>query len=175
VAYSKFISEEKYTKLIKKMYFTLATPNIENFERLFLVECDSVVDQADLIKIAAHLSKKYYKMGKSPQPYIVFRKLAGARIAELKQLLLDGGIHFFDGTHFDGDRFRLGELAGEPITSRTFTVKLVPEENIQKLIEKVQMKEVFQFYVRETIPLDGTQGHRRIQIKKTAQVLRMIT
>jgi hypothetical protein len=173
-AYSKYVSDEKYVRLIKKMFFTATTPNIENFERLFLVECDSVVSQTDLIKIAAQLSSKFYKKGKSPQPYIVFRKLPKDHIAELKRTMLDGGIHFFDGTHFDGDRFRADELAGTPVNSRKFTLKVVPEEQIQQFIKYVQFKEVFQFFVREPVDLGIPRDHRRIQVKKTAQVLQMI-
>jgi len=175
VAYSKYVNEEKYVKLMKKMFFTLATPNIENFERLFLVECDPIVGLSDLIKIAAQLSKRFYRRGKSPQPFIVFRKLSGPRVAELKRMLLDGGIHFFDGTHFDGDRFRLEELAVKPLTNREYTLKVVQEENLTKVVERIHMKEVFQFYLGDPIQIDGHREHRRIQVKKTAQILRMIT
>ena len=74
----------------------------------------------------------------------------------------------------DGDRFRAGELAGTPVNSRKFTLKVVPEEQIQQFIKYVQFKEVFQFFVREPVDLGIPRDHRRIQVKKTAQVLQMI-
>lgn len=173
-AYSKYVGEEKYSRLIKKTYFTMVTPNIENFERLFLVESDSAVGLGVLVKIAARLSNKFYKKGKSPQPYIAFRSLTEDRLRELKQTLFDVGIHFFDGTHFDGDRFRLNELAGAPASSRVCTLKVVSEHQTPMLVQRVHIQEAFQFFVGDPIQLNVTGDHRRIQVKRTEQILQMI-
>ncbi len=173
-AYSKYIGAEKYARLIKKMYFTFAAPNIENFERLFIIECDSKINQSELIKFAAAVSRRFYKKGKSPQPYIIFRELADGLLKKLKQGLLDGRIYFFDGTHFDGDRFRLNELVGDPINGRACTLKIVSEHQVRQLVQKVKMKEVFQFFISDPIPFNVPGQHRRIQVKKTDQVLQML-
>ena len=174
-AYLKYVGEEKYARLIKKMYFTFSAPNIENFKRLFLVECDTGVSLPNLIKIAFELSRKFYKKGKSPQPYVVFRNLQEGSLSRLKQNLLDHGIHFFDGTHFNGDRFRLVELIGGPIPRREFILKLVPEQHTRKLIQTVQFDEVFQFFIDGPMQLKVAGNHRRIQIRKTEQILQIVT
>ncbi len=173
-AYSKYVGEDKYVRLIKKTYFTIPTPNIENFERLFLVESGPAVGLGVLVKIAARLSSKFYKKGKSPQPYITFRNLTEDRLRELKRTLFDAGIHFFDGTHFDGDRFRLNELAGAPASSREFTLKMVSEHQTSMLVQRLHIHEVFQFFVGDPIQLTVTGEHRRIQVKRTEQILQMI-
>ena len=174
-AYLKYLSAEKYVRLIKKTYFTFAAPNIENFERLFLVDCDSAVGLSNLVKIAARLARKFYKKGKSPQPYIVFRNLPEGHLKKLKQSLLDHRIDFFDGTHFDGDRFRLGELVGKPVTNREFTLKVVPAHQTQALIQKVPMREVFQFFLRDPMHLNVAGDHRRIQVRRLQQILQIIS
>ncbi|HTC62739.1 MAG TPA: hypothetical protein VK709_07845 [Candidatus Saccharimonadales bacterium] len=174
--YSKYVGVEKYLRLIKNTYFTASTPNIENFERLFIIECDSLASQSDLMKITVQLSKKYFRKGKSPQPFVLFQKIPETRLFELKQMLLDGGFDFFDGTHFDGDRFRIEDLAGNPTTPREFNIKIIKENQVSKLLNKVPMREVFQFFIQNPVDLNiSGKDHRRIQIGKTTQILRIIS
>ncbi len=173
-AYARYAGAEKYVRMIKKAFFTTKLPNIENFQRLFLVECDQSVSTSDLIKLAAIVSNKFYRKGKSPQPYIVFRNLANTQVNKLKQELLDHRVQFFDGTHFDGDRFRMEDLVGEPANGRTYSLKLVFENEVSRLIQEVKMNEIFQFFLNSPLVLNVFTGHRRIQIEKTDQILRML-
>lgn len=173
-AYLRYLGAEKYLHLIKKSYFTLQTPNIENYERLFLIECDAAVNQSDLIQISAQVAKKYYKEGKSPQPYIIFRKLIDSRLNDLKRALFDARIPLFDGTYFDGDRFRVDELHHGPSNGASCKLKMLGEHQMSSLMQNVQMKEVFQFFIRDPLSLTLSGGHRRIQIERTDQILQMI-
>lgn len=174
-AYSKYIGAEKYARLIRKTYFTQSTPNLEHFERLFILDCDSAVNRGDLVTLAARISRRFYKKGKSPQPYLVFRNLTRGSFKHLKQELFDHGIYFFDGTHFDGDRFRISELADEPPNARAFSLKIVAEHQARRLVRTVEIKEVFQFFIGEPLQLRINGDHRRIQVNKTGQILQMIT
>jgi len=173
-AYSKYIGADKYIKLIKKRYFTFSAPNIDNFERLFVIESDSVTNQVDLIKIANRLVKKFYRKGKSPQPYIVFRNLTHDSLKQLKQDLFDSGVHFFDGTHFAGDRFRLDELTDNRINNGTFTLKIVPESKMKDLLQQIKIKVIFQFFVSNPVSINVSGKHFRIQVDNAEQTLQML-
>jgi hypothetical protein len=139
-----------------------------------MIECDSVTNQLDLIQIATRLVKKFYRKGKSPQPYIIFRNLTHGSLKQLKQDLFDSGVHFFDGTHFDGDRFRLDELTDNRINNGTFTLKIVPESETTALLQHIKIKEIFQFFVNNPVSINVSGKHFRIQVDNADQALQMI-
>lgn len=174
-AYSKYLNAAKYAKLIKAKHFTIREPNIENFERLFLVECDSDASQVDLIKIAGQLARKFCRKGKSPQPFISFRCLPEDKLADLKQELFDQGTTFFDGTHFHGDKFRLDEISRSHLHENTFSLKILPESEIVNVAAKVKLKEAFQFFIKEPFALTTKGKHLKVQVDSTEQILQMIT
>jgi hypothetical protein len=173
-AYSKYLGMEKYNKLIKKRYFTFSAPNINNFERLFVIEGEKTAISADLINIASRIAIKYYRKGKSPQPYIVFRNCKRDKFIKLKQDLYDSGVNFFDGTHFDGDRFRLDELMKNQINSSGFTMKVLPEEEVLALLQHAKIMEVYQFFISNPLSISSPVKHIRIQIDNTEQAIRML-
>ncbi|MFA4836207.1 MAG: hypothetical protein WC749_09090 [Dehalococcoidia bacterium] len=174
-AYMKYMGTERYNNLIKKQYFTFSVPNINNFERLFLIEHDSAAHQVDLIEIVNRLAKKFYRKGKSPQPYIIVRNLDDTSLKMLKRALIDSGTVFFDGTYFDGDQFRLDALTKESVNNESFTVKIVPESQIQNLLQQAKIKELFQFFVDKPVDLPVPGKHYRIQINDTGQIKQMIS
>ena len=174
-AYSKYMGADKYARLIRKRYFTFSAPNVENFERLFLVECDSTIKPVDLIQVASRVGRKFFRKGKSPQPYLVFRNISEDVLKQVKQALFDQGIHFFDGTHFDGDRLRLDELATESLNNSAFILKIALAHEIEPIIKRVKMKEVFQFFVDVPAQVQVSGRHCRIQVEKTEQILQMIS
>jgi len=173
-AYDKYLGADKYARVIKRAFFTPAFPNIENFERLLVLECDEETTTGDVIKFAHAASNKWYRKGKSPQPYLAIRCLPGDQLNQIKQALFDTRIHFFDGTHFHGDRFRLDELAGEPPGHRTFVIKLVDSHQVAALAQKIAIRETFQFFATEPLRLNHDGTHRRIQIKSIDQALRIL-
>ena len=173
-AYAKYIGADKYAKLIKKKYFTFSAPNIDNFERLFLIECGLATNQVDLLQIANRIAHKFYRKGKSPQPYIVFHNLTDDSLKQLKQDLFDSEISFFDGTHFDGDRFRLDEFAENCINNGAFMLKILPESETTAILQKVKVKVIFQFFINHPVSLKVSGKHCRIQVDNAEHVLQMI-
>ena len=173
-AYSKFMGIEKYTKLIKKRYFTSSFPNINNFERLFVIECGDTTNTADLINLTNRLAIKYFRKGKSPQPYIIFRNCSRDKLNKLKQDLYDSEVIFFDGTYFDGDRFRINELINNQMNNSGFVLKISPEEEILSLFQHVKIMEAFQFFFSDPLSIISSAKHIRIQIDNTEQAIQML-
>ena len=136
--------------------------------------------QVDLIRIVTNLVRKYFRKGKSPQPYLAFVNPHENLLRNVKRALFDQGIVFFDGTHFDGDRFRLKELVADTVNGNMPVVKLVPESEIKNTASAAGVREIYQFYVRLPVAITSAdtpkaQKHIQIQIEKTAQVLRIIS
>lgn len=172
--YSKHLGAEKYEKMLRTRFFTFGAPNIENIERLFVVEPQARVAHADVLAYASNLSRKYFRCGKSPQPYLCLRGLQGRTLDEVKQGMVDQGIRFFDGTHFHGDRFRLNELVTNRIHEKSLCIKLVPEGAVNDLLRHVGFPSVFQFYARAPLTLNPGKNCVTFAVSDLAQAMRVI-
>ncbi len=174
-AYSKYLDQDKYERLVKKEFFTFRTANIENFERLFIIQCDESIAYIELNRIVNLLNHKYFKVGKSPQPYLCFDNLDDQKLITLKQDLIDQGIIFDDGTYFNGDRFRLDRIIEKRLLDDKTAIKIVNREFLDRVITKVKFHEVYQFYISSPIALTIEHKHIKIQILETKQVARMLS
>lgn len=173
-AYAKFLDRTKYERLIKKRYFTFKTVNIENFQRLFVIHCNEDANLVDLSRIVSAVSNKYFRVGKSPQPYLSFVNLDENRLIELKRDLVDRGTMFNDGTCFDGDRFRLHSIVRKEPLNNELRVKIIKRENIFEVLAEVKFHEVFQFYLETPLDLVTERDHVKIQVVETKQTLEML-
>ncbi len=173
-AYAKYLDERKYERLIKTEYFTFKTANLNNFERLFIIECDPRVSLIDLNKTANRLSRNYFRPGKSPQPYLSFRGLQPEHLRDLKRDLVDQGIMFNDGTCFDGDKFRLDKIIKRRLDDKDLKLKIIGLSDVPRLLSKIRVQEIFQFYLDSPLSVTTECSHLRVQIAETAQVLRIV-
>jgi len=173
-AYSSFLDEKRYERLVKSEYFTFKSANLGNFERLFVVDCDEQVSQVDLCKIIYCLKNRYFRQGKSPQPFVCFRNFADEKLRGLKRDLVDQGITFNDGTFFNGDRFRLDRLIEDTLRDNSLDIKIIGENEVERLLRNLRIKEVFQFYLQSPMKLETDENHVRIQISETRQIIRML-
>ncbi len=173
--YAKYLGKEKYEKCIKKEYFTFKEPNINNFERLFIIDCDKEVGITDLNKIVYKLSKKYFRVGKSPQPFLCFINCENETLITLKNNLIDAEFMFNDGTCFDGSKFRLDKLIEKELGNKKISIKFIREKDIVKLlVSNLKIQEIFQFYLEKPLNLETEYNHIKIQIEDTKQILKMI-
>lgn len=140
--YRNIIGRERFLKIIKRKYFTCNKPNINNFERVFFIECNEIENATVVRHIIDALKNKYYRVGKSPAPYVCFRGLSRKVLNDVKIGLVDDEQIFSDGTCFAGDIFRADKLAND----KNVAIKFVSEENIEDI--NVKFKEVYDFYLR---------------------------
>jgi len=175
IAYSKYLNKSKYEQLVKKEFFTFKAANIENFERLFIIQCGEGATRVELYRIVTTLIHKYFRPEKSPQPYLCIIGMEDHYFIDLKQDLLDQGVQFDDGTYFDGDKFRLDRIIEKKPKNSKTGIKIVNHVYLDKLISKVKFHEIYQFYLVSPVSIDTEHSHIKIQIIETKQVLRMIT
>jgi hypothetical protein len=173
--YLKYLTVEKYAKLIKRRYFTFSAPNIENFERLFLIECDPTSTRVDLVEIASRIARKYFRKNKSPQPFLSFRNVEETFLKQVKRDLFDKGVYFFDGTYFDGDRYRMEDLSARCLHDASVTLKIIPKNELDNLTKTINLQEVYQFFVNSPAELAVSGRHIRLQVRKTEDVIRIVS
>jgi hypothetical protein len=92
-AYERHLGESKYEAMLRKRYFTFTTANIENYERLFILEPENTVTPEAAIECITRLSRKYFRCGKSPQPYLCFRGMPSETDKYMKRSLMDCVFH----------------------------------------------------------------------------------
>jgi len=175
--YEIHLSHEKYNKLIKKQYFTFSSVNIDNFERLFIVGITASETQTDLMQIVNRIVQRYYKLSKSPAPYILFENLDDTFLNTLKQNLIDKGVSFSDGTTFSGDKFRLNVLLLPSTKNQEIKIKIIKNENLDELLTTLKFDEVY--YLASNFSdnhqkLGASNKFLKIQIADTRQILNFL-
>jgi len=173
-AYSRHLGDAKYEAMLRKEYFTFKAPNIENFERLFIIEADSAAAQETVLECASGISRKYFRCGKSPQPYVCLRGTSGQFLNEVKRSMLDKGLTFFDGTHFDGDRFRPDELITKRLNDPKLLLKFAPESSLPDILSRTHFEELFQIYVSAPLKIAPAGPHVCIAVNDLAQAARIL-
>lgn len=166
--YRNIVGREKFLKTIKRKYFTFNKPNINNFERLFMIECNEIEDATVVRHIIDALRNKYYRMGKSPAPYVCFRGLGREVLNEVKIGLIDDEQVFSDGTYFAGDIFRGDKLASD----KNVPIKFILAENVESL--KVKFKEVYDFYIKFPTAIFEDVYKIKIQIESLDEIKALI-
>lgn len=174
-AYAKYLEQSRYEQLVKKEFFTVRSPNIENFERLFVIHYDNKITVVDLVRITLSLTQKYFKVNKSPQPYLCFIDIDSDTLICLKQLLVDRKIFFNDGTCFHGDKFRLEHITESKIKDDNLVAKIVNSEYLDQVINKVKFQEIYQLYLLTPIEIELECKHIKVQLTETKQVIKMLS
>lgn len=174
--YQRLMAADKYEKVLKKMYFVHNRANIDNFERLFVIECVGKPTPTDVMQAITTISRRYFIKGKSPQPYILFRKLDDDVIKKVKRALVDKDFFFNDGTWFDGDKCRTDKLFSDSTDKEYGDVKLLPTEDIlgsPKLIGIFD--EIYEFHTSDSLVISGFDGrYIGIPVSNTQQALKIL-
>ena len=168
-SYAKYLAKSKYEVLIKKEFFTFKTVNLNNFERLFIIDYDGKTNKSDLIRIIAQIKDKFFRVNKSPAPYVLLRSLRNEDLIDIKRNLIEIEISFNDGTQFDGDKFRIDQLK-----QKGAVIKFVNEGNINLIVNEINYQEIYSFYLTSPLPIALSVKNISIQITDTDQVLKFL-
>lgn len=171
--YDIFISRDRYLKLVKKEFFTNKSANLNNYERIFIIDCDESYNKTTIRKIIDNISSKYHKKHKSPAPYICFRGIKREELISVKQDMIDDNIKFSDGTYFDGDKFRLSNLKNIKF-STDICVKIIDEIYLEETIEEVTFKEYYHLFIDKPIELKTDFLQVSIQINELEEINKII-
>lgn len=176
-AYTKYLGVQKYLKYLKKEYFSFPI-NRPAKERLFVIELDSGTKDIDLVGIANDIKNRYFQKHSSPAPYISFINVNNRRLRGLKQLMWDKGVYFTDGTHFSGDRFRIGDLTADTYNqNHTIPLKIVALKHLNELTKIKGFDRVFYFSVADAEPPKLTKLFKQavqIEIPNTKSITNLM-
>jgi len=174
--YQYLLGAEKYEKSVRKKYFVHSRVNIDNFERLFIVECDDTMKATDIMQIIMSISYNYFIKDKSPQPYILFRNLDYNVLTKIKRGLVDKEFLFNDGTWFDGDKIRTDKLFSNSTDESYGKIKFLPNEKLltgQKILS--YFDEIYEFYIRDSLAVMDFKGrHIEVPVRDSQQILKIL-
>lgn len=172
--YRHYLGRSKYIKYVKNRFFTFRRVNINPYERLFVIDCSDSDNYTIIRSIIENIKNRYFKLKKSPAPYICFRGISETHINEIKMSLIDDGIVFSDGTCFNGDKFRIDKLIQKVDKNNVIEVKFINKDKISELMSSIPIKECYHLFKDNPIKFNSKYREIEVQIEKTEEVLEMI-
>ncbi|RGC30097.1 hypothetical protein DWX59_00920 [Enterocloster aldenensis] len=176
--YLQFRGLNEFCNRIKSEYFTKI--NIAPSDRYFLIECDGLIDDVDVVRLISKISKNWSKLSKNtPKPFCPYVLLHGIdfdRLIAIKKRLSMQGIVLCDGYDYLGAEFNPESLIKTPDYRNEIHVKIVNElSQIEEALEvQKRKKEIYQFYLSEPFFETNKSALYNIQIPTTESILKMI-
>nr|WP_294490293.1 hypothetical protein [uncultured Anaerosporobacter sp.] len=171
--YVQILGREKYVKTIKKQFFTFKSANINKYERLVIIECDYNENETEIRKLIEAVSHKFYRVNKSPAPYIVFRNLNQKVLISVKQGLLDDDILFCDGTCFDGDKFRMDKIKNAS-DKNGVVVKVFDERYLEEALSNLEFREIFNIFRKNKIEISNKALINNVTMKNLNEIIKVL-
>ena len=168
--YLQFKGIRNYCADIRKQYFS--PRNVSPYERFFLIECDTVVDDAQIISLIAKISKNWSKLSKREVkpfcPYVYLNGITQERLVGLKKKLQREDIRLWDGYDFLGAEFMVDSIIRRANYENDIKVKIINDiENLDDILEKATgTKMIYQFYLKEPFYKSNRDLCYGIQISK---------
>lgn len=172
--YDQIIGREKYIKLVKNKYFKIKTANINNFERLFIIDCNYCSNETIIRKIIDNISNTYYRKCKSPAPYISFIRIDEDVLTNVKREMYDDNIKFSDGTYFNGDTFRVNDLKNDG-DKNGVKVKIVEYEKMDELLNAITIKEYYNLFIDTPLKFNSKFQEISVQINDIEEAIEIIS
>jgi hypothetical protein len=169
--YQNHLGKQKYAALLRSQIVSAKSVNMVWRQRLVIVEAGSECHTQDIVDLAAGVSGRFYVRNNSPQPFLLLRGVAD--LCGFKRALWDAKVMFTDGTHFDGDRFRIEDLTGS--TSQSICLRLVDESKLSELMRAVNLQDIYEFYSTRPIA-ESFEGSRlyRMAVDSVADAVRVM-
>ena len=176
--YLQFRGINEVCKRVKSEYFTKY--NVTPIERYFLIECDELIDDSDIVKMVGKISKNWSKLSsKEPKPfcpYVLLYSISDERLISIKKKMINQGLVLCDGYDFLGADFNPESINRVPDYRNGIKIKMVNELAFVETILNIQRrtKEIYQFYLTEPFFETDKGILFNIQIPSTECVAKMI-
>ena len=175
--YAERIGFSRYYEDMRSEYFSRF--NVSPTERLFLIECDAEVSDRELVRLVSEISRRWGKYSKRERvfcPTVYLHAIDQERLKRVKELLLDNGIHIWDGHEFLGADFAAKSLTRKLPQSSDVRLKFVNEHQQIGLVLGMQSeyKEVHQFYLKEPFYETRDNIGANLQVQRTMDVLKIV-
>lgn len=176
--YLQFKGIREYCSEIKKQYFS--PQNVSPYERFFLIECDELINNIELISLIIKISNHWSKLSKREVhtfcPYIYLHRISKERLVALKRMLQQEDIQLWDGYDFLGADFSIKSIIRKANSENNVRLKILNElDLLGDVLNNISgTKEVYQFYLQEPFFEEETYLSYGIQISSTKNISMMI-
>ena len=178
--YIEHVGFEKFYKDTRRKFF--AKLNVPCVNRIFLIECDDAIKDAELAELLIRISENWSKLSKreieseSFCPYVHLYGLSEIRLAKVKEMLLQNGIHIWDGYEFKDAMFSLASLTRHVNYHVGVRLKLINEfSQIDAVFDTCTgRKIVFQFYLNKPFYENSVAVNKSFLVQSTIDVNQII-
>ena len=160
----------RYCNEIRSKHFSHI--NVSPYERMFLIECDGVIDNPDLKTLILKISRNWSRLSRREVnpfcPYIYIHNISGARLSEIKRMLVSDGIVICDGYDYFGADFRQESICRKATNANGIILKIINKiEFIDRIAQEITaVRELYQFYLDD--PYYENSGHKHLKIRVLA-------
>lgn len=178
--YIEHVGFERFYKDTRRKFF--AKLNVPCVNRIFLIECDGAVKDAELAELLMKVSENWSKLSKrnieseSFCPYVHLYGLSEIRLAKVKEMLLQNGIHIWDGYEFKDAMFSLPSLTRHVNYHIGVRLKLINEfSQIAAVFDACTGKKIiFQFYLKKPFYENSVAVNKSFLVQSTVDVNQII-
>ncbi len=178
--YIEHVGFKKFYRDTRRKFF--AKLNVAYANRIFLIECDDIVEDMELAELLMRISENWSKLSKrnieseSFCPYVHLYGLSEIRLAKVKELLLQNDIHVWDGYEFKDAMFSLSSLTRHVNYHVGVKLKLINEfSQIDAVFDTCTgRKIVFQFYLNKPFYENSVALNKSFLVQSTMDVIQII-
>jgi len=163
--YREYLGDQKYFKHVYNKYFS--SQNINPFERIIILELTGDETISEIKDIIYIIKNKFYNISG------IRKNISLEKLVQLKTKLFSEWIIFKDGFDFEWADFSLDSIKESSSVNNKICLKFINNEDILRKIigENLQQtKEIYQFYINDTILFDIDIKNIEIQIKHISEV-----
>ena len=176
--YLEFKGIESMCRQIRRQYFTKT--NVSPAERFFLIECDSSINDSEIVELLQKIVKNWSKTSKREKtpfcPYVFLHNIDDSRLIGIKKLLVNCGLRLRDGYEFLGADFSAESIIARPFNESGVKIKIINKmEEISRVLSlQNTLKEIYQFYLQEPFFTIDSWAVTNIQIPSTIDINKMV-
>lgn len=175
--YIEHVGFEKFYKDTRKEFF--AKLNVQYAHRIFLIECDSVINDVELAELLVKISENWSKLSQRTVafcPYVHIYGISSTRLSKIKGILLKNGIHIWDGYEYKDATFSPSSLTRQVNSYMGVRLKIINEFNQIDMVFNAcnEMKIIYQFHLNEPFYENNMAISKNFLIRSTMDIIKII-
>lgn len=169
---------DNYCSKIKREYFS--PRNLSAYERFFLIECDSTINDAEIKTLLIHIGDKYSKLSRRDPStfcsYIYIHNLNPDRLLKILNTLYNDEYFFIDGYDYKNSEFSVKSICRKATYHNQIKLKLIYSlDSLTDIFAHTRItKEIYQFYMDKAFYENGVHKHIKIPIAQMNNLIKIL-
>lgn len=176
--YIEHVGFEKFYKDTRKEFFSKL--NVQYAHRIFLIECDDVINDVELVELLMKISENWSKLSrrviKTFCPYVHIYGISATRLSRIKEILLENDFHVWDGYEYKDANFSPSSLTRQVNSYTGVKLKMINEFSQIDTVFNVcnGMKVIYQFYLNKPFYENNMAIGKSFLVRSTLDVGKIV-